>query len=80
VNEKSRIMLTSNEPISSENRGEVLKPSTRGLLKAIERMEETTDMAIGNIVARRWVHVDLMQLIVKKKNILHIKPRWPSGT
>jgi hypothetical protein len=37
-------------------------------------------MAIGNIVARRWVHVDLMQLIVKKKNILHIKPRWPSGT
>jgi hypothetical protein len=32
-------------------------------------------MAIGNIVARRWVHVDLMQLTVKKKSILHVKMR-----
>jgi hypothetical protein len=30
VNEKSRIMLTSNKPSSSDNRGEALKPSTRG--------------------------------------------------
>jgi hypothetical protein len=82
VNEKSRIMLTSNEPISSDNRGDVLKPSTRGLLEAIERMVEMTDMAIRNIVARRWVHVDLLiQLTVKKKiGILHVKLRWPSRT
>jgi hypothetical protein len=36
VNEKSMIMLTSNEASSSDNRGEALKPSTRGLLEAIE--------------------------------------------
>jgi hypothetical protein len=30
VNEKSRIMLTSNKPSSSDNRGEALKPSMRG--------------------------------------------------
>jgi hypothetical protein len=63
VNEKSRIMLTSNETSSSGNRGEALKPSTRGLLEALR-----------NRVAKRWVHVDLMQLTVKK-SILHTKLR-----
>jgi hypothetical protein len=36
VNEKSKIVLTSNKPNSSDNRGEALKPSTRGLLEAVE--------------------------------------------
>jgi hypothetical protein len=44
------------------------------LLEAIERTMETTDMALGNRVARRWVHVDLMQLTVKE-SILHVKLR-----
>jgi hypothetical protein len=67
VNEKNRIMLTGNKTNSGDNRGEVPKPSTRGLLEAIERTIETTNMVIRNRVARRWVHVDLlMQLTVKK--------------
>jgi 23S rRNA-/tRNA-specific pseudouridylate synthase len=42
VNEKSRIMLTSNKT-----------NNMRGLIEAIERMAETIDMTIGNKVARR---------------------------
>jgi hypothetical protein len=69
VNEKSRIVLTSNKSSSNDNRGEALKPSTRGLFETIERTTETTDMALRKRVARRWVHVDLlMQLTVKKSN------------
>jgi hypothetical protein len=74
VNEKSRIMLTIIEASSSDNRGEALKPSMRSLLEAIERTTETTNMALRNRVARRWVQVDLMQLTVKK-SILHVKLR-----
>jgi hypothetical protein len=67
VSEKSRIVLTSRKISSSDNRGEALKPTTRILLETIERIVETIDMAIGNRVAMRWVHVDLlMELTVKK--------------
>jgi hypothetical protein len=75
VNEKSKIMLASNKPSSSDNRSEALKPSTRGLLEAIERTAEKTDVAIRNIVARRWVHVDLLLQLTVKKSILHVKLR-----
>jgi hypothetical protein len=75
VNEKSRIMLTSNKLSSRDNRGEALKPSMRGLLEAIERMREMTNMAIENRVARWWVHVDLLMQLTVKKIILHIKLR-----
>jgi hypothetical protein len=34
-----------------------------------------TDVAIGNKVARRWVHVDLLMQLTMKKNILHVKLR-----
>jgi hypothetical protein len=60
MNEKSRIILTSNKSNSNDNRGEVFKPSMRGLFETIERTAETTDMALRNRVARRWVHVDLL--------------------
>jgi hypothetical protein len=53
----------------------VLKPSTRGLLEAIERMAETTNMAIRNRVARRWVHVDLLIKLTVKKSVLYVKLR-----
>jgi hypothetical protein len=43
------------------------------LLKAIERAPETTDHAIGNRVARRWLHVYLLSQLTVKKSILHIK-------
>jgi hypothetical protein len=77
VNEKSRVMMTSNKPSSSDNRGESLKPSTRDLREAIERTTEAIDVTIGNIVARRWVHVDLiMQLTVKKKHSSYQAERW----
>jgi hypothetical protein len=75
VNEKCRIMLTSNEPSSSDNRGEALKPSTRGLLEAIKRTTETTNVTLRNRVAGRWVHVDLLMQLTMKKNILHVKLR-----
>jgi hypothetical protein len=66
VNEKSRIMLSSNKSNISENQGEALKPSMRGLLQAIESTMEMTNMAIRDRVTRRWVHVDLlMQLTMK---------------
>jgi hypothetical protein len=75
MNEKSRIMLTSNKSSSNDNRGEALKPSMRGLIDTIERMVETTDMALRNRVARRWVHVDLLMQLTVKKNIIHVKLR-----
>jgi hypothetical protein len=75
VNKKCRIMLTSNKSSSSDNWGEALKLSIRGLLEAIERTVETTDMALGNRVARRWVHVDLLMQLTVKKSILHVKLR-----
>jgi hypothetical protein len=75
VNEKSRIMLTGSKTNSGDNRGEVLKPSTRGLLEAIERTAETTNMAIRNRVAKRWVHVDLLMQSTMKKSVLHVKLR-----
>jgi hypothetical protein len=53
----------------------VLKPSTRGLLEAIERTTETTNMTIKNRVARRWVHVDLLMQLTVKKSVLHVKLR-----
>jgi hypothetical protein len=53
----------------------VHKPSTRGLLEAIERMVEMTNMAIKNRVARRWVHVDLLIKLIMKKIVLHVKLR-----
>jgi thiosulfate reductase cytochrome b subunit len=51
---------------------ETIREKCRGLLEAIERMTETLDMTIGSRVAYRWVHVDLMQ-VTMKKSILHIK-------
>jgi hypothetical protein len=75
VNEKSRIMLTIIEASSSDNRGEALKPSMRSLLEAIERTTETTNMALRNRVARRWVQVDLLMQLTVKKSILHVKLR-----
>jgi hypothetical protein len=45
------------------------------LLKATERTTKTTYITIGNRVARRWVHVDLLMQLVMKKSILHVKPR-----
>jgi hypothetical protein len=45
------------------------------LLEAIERMAETTNMAIRNRVARRWVHIDLLMQLTVKKSVLHIKLR-----
>jgi hypothetical protein len=75
VNEKCRIMLTSNEPSSSDNQGEALKPSTRGLLEAIKRTTETTGMTIRNRVAMRWVHAGLLMQLNVKKSILHVKLR-----
>jgi hypothetical protein len=52
----------------------MLKQSTRDLLEAIERTTKTTNMAVGSRVTKRSVHVDLMQLTVKK-SILHVKLR-----
>jgi hypothetical protein len=75
VNEKSRMMLTINKCSSSNNRGEVLKPSIRGLLVATERTVETTYVAIRNRIARRWVHVGLLMQLTTKKSILHVKLR-----
>jgi hypothetical protein len=75
MNEKSRIMLTSNKSSSNDNRGEALKPSMRSLFETIERTAETTDMALRNIVAKRWVHVDLLMQLTVKKIILHVKLR-----
>jgi hypothetical protein len=45
------------------------------LLEAIERMAETTNMAIRNRVARRWVHIDLLMQLTVKKSVFHIKLR-----
>jgi hypothetical protein len=45
------------------------------LLEAIERMAETTNMAIRNTVARRWMHVDLLMQLTMKKSILPVKLR-----
>jgi hypothetical protein len=76
VNEKSSLMLTGSKTSSGDNRGEVLKPSTRGLLEAIERTAETTNMVIRNRVAKRWVHVDLLLMQhAMKKSVLHVKLR-----
>jgi hypothetical protein len=75
VSEKSRIVLTSRKISSSDNRGEAFKQSTRILLETIERIVETIDMAIGNRVTMRWVHVDLLVELTVKKNILHVKLR-----
>jgi hypothetical protein len=47
------------------------------LREAIERTTEAIDVTIENIVARRWVHVDLiMQLTVKKKHSSYQAERW----
>jgi hypothetical protein len=75
VNEKSRMMLTINKCSNSNNRGEVLNPSTRSLLVATERAAETTYVAIRNRIARRWVHADLLMQLTIKKSILHVKLR-----
>jgi hypothetical protein len=56
----SRVVVTHRKISSTDNQGEALKPSMRILLETIERMLEMIDMAIGNRVARRWVHVDLL--------------------
>jgi hypothetical protein len=45
------------------------------LFETIERTTETTDMALRNRVARRWVHVDLLMQLTMKKSILHVKLR-----
>jgi hypothetical protein len=50
VNEKSRIMLIRNKSSNSDNQGEALKPSMRGLLEVIERMMKMTHMALKNKV------------------------------
>jgi hypothetical protein len=74
VNEKSRIMLTSNKTSNNDNQGEALKPSTTGLLEAIEnggddRPSETKYTGGGD------VHVDLLMELTVKKNIFHLKLR-----
>jgi hypothetical protein len=61
VSEKSKIRLTINKSSSSNNQGEALNLSMRGLLATIERTTETTNMAIKNRIARRWVHLDLFK-------------------
>jgi hypothetical protein len=53
VSEKSKIRLTINKSSSSNNQGEALNLSMRGLLATIERTTETTNMAIKNRIARR---------------------------
>jgi hypothetical protein len=75
VNKKSRIVLSGSKTNSGNNRGEVLKPSTRNLLEAIKRMTKKADMTIWNRVAKSWVHVDLLMQLTMKKGILHKKSR-----
>jgi hypothetical protein len=60
VDKERRVMCARDETSSGDHRGKTLKPGARGLLKAIERAPETTDHAIGNRVARRWLHVYLL--------------------
>jgi hypothetical protein len=84
VNETSMIMVTGSKTNRGDNWGEALKPSTRGLLEAIERMAETTNMAIRNRVARRWVHIDLLSNSPWRKAFFtsswEIVHRWTEAT
>jgi hypothetical protein len=73
-------MVARDKYNNNHHRGEALKPSVRDLLKTIERAPETTYNAIGNRVARRWLHVNLLAQLAIKKIILHIKLRDRSVT
>jgi hypothetical protein len=69
------IMSTGRETSSSDHRNKSLKPCTRGLLKAVERVMKTTDRAICNIIPRWWLHINLLTQLTIKKDILSIKMR-----
>jgi hypothetical protein len=65
-------MLASNKTGISDNRGEALKPGTRGMFEAIKRTAKSTDMTIRDKVTRGRVHVDFLTQLTMKKSILHI--------
>jgi hypothetical protein len=75
MRKKNKIMPTSNKSSSNDNQGESLKPSMRGLFETIERIVETTNMALKNKVGKRFMQVDLHMQLTVKKSILHVKLR-----
>jgi hypothetical protein len=66
---------SSNSTAIPLNTSESAQTKQRGLLEAIKRTTETTDVTIRNKVVRRWVHVDLLMQLTVKKSILHVKLR-----
>jgi hypothetical protein len=53
-------MCARREAGGGHQRGETLKPSSRGLFQPIERTPKTTNHPIRNIIPRRRLHVNLL--------------------
>jgi hypothetical protein len=60
VDKESRIVFTGRKTSIDDNKGEMLKPGPRSLLKAIERTAQPTNQAIRNRVSWRWLHIDFL--------------------
>jgi hypothetical protein len=75
VNKKSRIMSTGGKTSSSDYRGKMMKPSVRGLLKAIKGATNVTNHTLRDRIPKWWAHVNILTQLTIKKVILHIKLR-----
>jgi hypothetical protein len=76
VNEESWIMSAGRKTSCCDHRGKTLKPSPRGLLKAIKRMTKVANRTLRNIISRWWTHVNILTQLTIKKSILDIKMRY----
>jgi hypothetical protein len=75
VDKKSRIVVTGLEASIDDNRGEMLKPSPRSLLKTIEGTMQPTNKTIRHRVTWRQLHIDFLSKLTIEEGILDIQLR-----
>jgi hypothetical protein len=75
VNKQRGIMSAGGETDNYHDRGEALKPGTRGLFQAIKRAPKTANHAIRDRIPRRRLHVNLLTQLSIEKCVLNIKLR-----
>jgi hypothetical protein len=70
--EESLIIRTKSEPLLSNHKTKLSKPSSRSLLKAIKSTTKMKNLILRIRVASRWLHVDFLEKITIEKCIFHI--------
>nr|CCI55441.1 PH01B031C15.24 [Phyllostachys edulis] len=76
VNKEGRVVITGGEAGSSDNKGETVEPSTRGLFEPIERAIKTINHTIRDRIPKGWLYVNLLTQLTIEKGTLDVQLRY----